>query len=123
MSKQQVKIKWEGQKVEARFRSAAADALLVAAEYLLTESQAVVPLDESILQQSGTATVDERELSAAVAYDTPYAVRQHEDLTARHAPGRQAKYLEIPMHRERRTIGRIIATQTRRRIAALGGTP
>lgn len=109
-------IKWEGRAVSAEYRGAAADALLIGAEFLLTESQAVAPLDESILVNSGVATVDEADLTSAVSYDTPYAVRQHEDLTFRHAPGRQAKYLEIPMIRNRRTIGRIIATQMRRRV-------
>ena len=30
----------------------------------------------------------------AVSYDTPYAVRQHEEVTWNHDAGRKAKYLE-----------------------------
>jgi len=49
-----------------------------------------------------------------VSYDTPYAVRQHEDLTLRHDPGRQAKYLEEPMQTERGTMLDLVATEIRR---------
>ncbi len=32
-----------------------------------------------------------------MSYDTPYAIRQHEELDYRHAEGRIAKYLELPL--------------------------
>ena len=35
---------------------------------------------------------------AAVSYDTPYAIRQHEDLSYKHDAGRKAKYLEDPLN-------------------------
>ena len=34
-----------------------------------------------------------------VGYQMPYAIYVHEDLTARHAPGKTAKYLERPARR------------------------
>ena len=33
-------------------------------------------------------------LTVVVSYDTPYALKQHEDTRLRHAPGRRAKWLE-----------------------------
>lgn len=117
MSTQKVEIKeWHGPTIAKQYKSAGADALLIAAEWLLQESNAGVPLDEGTLERSGVATVDEGRGIAAVSYDTPYAVRQHEDLTARHAPGRHAKYLELAMTRSRPKIIKIIQTQMKRRI-------
>jgi hypothetical protein len=49
-----------------------------------------------------------------VSYDTVYAVRQHEELTWRHDPGRQAKYLEQPYNTERPTMLALIAAAERR---------
>ena len=117
MSGPRVEIKdWNGPQIVRQMHSAAADALLFGAEFLLTEANANVPLDEGVLERSGVATVDEAKLKAAVSYNTPYAVRQHEDLTARHAPGRFAKWLELAMHRNRDRLGKIIQTQMRRRL-------
>ncbi|MEV8600443.1 minor capsid protein [Streptomyces griseoviridis] len=97
-----------------KIREGAARGLLLAAEHVLAQAQDLVPLDEGPLQQSGTATVDPGELTAAVAYDTPYAVRQHEELDYRHAPGRQAKYLEEPLNASRAEVAAIIAAAVRR---------
>lgn len=100
--------------VQRELRPAAVRGLQLAAEHVLTESQAVVPLDEGPLQNSGTATVDESSLTAAIAYDTPYAVRQHEELDYRHAPGRTAKYLETPLNAERDQVRALLAAELRR---------
>jgi hypothetical protein len=81
---------------------------------VLTQSRKVVPIEEATLERSGTATVDESSLTAAVAYDTPYAVRQHEELNYRHDPGRTAKYLERPLTEEAATVAAIIAAELRR---------
>lgn len=93
--------------------------LTLAAEHLLGEAVAVVPLLEGTLARSGKATVDEDTLTAAVSFNTVYAVAQHEELEYRHAPGRQAKYLEEPTIREAGTIKAILAQQIRE---ALGTT-
>jgi hypothetical protein len=95
-------------------RAGAVRGLRLAAEHLLAESRRIVPIEEATLERSGVATVDESSLTAAVSYDTPYAVRQHEELTYRHDAGRSAKYLERPMNEEAGTVGEIIAAQVRR---------
>ncbi|MFJ4009466.1 hypothetical protein [Streptomyces sp. NPDC090026] len=100
--------------VERALRPAAARGLLLSGEHVLGESQAVVPIDEAALSRSGTVSVDEGRLQAAVSYDTPYAARQHEEMDYRHAPGRQAKYLEQPLNASRRRIEAIFAAELRR---------
>jgi hypothetical protein len=103
-----------GRLVAGQMRAAAARGLLLGAEHVLTEAQNLVPLDEGALQNTGTASVDEGSLTAMVSYDTPYAARQHEELDWRHAPGRQAKYLEQPLNAERATVLDLVAAQMRR---------
>ena len=68
------------------------------AEYVLGEAIQQVPHEEGDLQSSGKVSVDEGSSRVAVSYDTPYAVRQHEDMTYQHDPGRKAKYLEDPLN-------------------------
>lgn len=81
-------------------------------EHVLAEAKKIVPLDEGTLQRSGKVEVDG--LNGAVSFDTPYAVRQHEELTWRHLPGRSAKYLEIPMNSERDIVLELMAVSLRR---------
>lgn len=81
-----------------------------AAEHLLETANRTAPIEEGTLIGSGTATVDVSgdRVRGVVAYDTPYAVRQHEDTTLRHDQGRRAKWLERTAHEEAPTIGRLI---------------
>jgi hypothetical protein len=53
-----------------------------------------------------------------VFYDTPYAVRQHEDVRLDHDPGRRAKWLERAFIERGRAAVDMIADRVRR---ALGG--
>ena len=69
-------------------------ALLEGAQLVLTDSDARVPFRDGYLQNSGRVSVDAANHRAAISYDMPYAVRQHEDQTLRHRNGREAKYLE-----------------------------
>jgi hypothetical protein len=94
-----------------RVGQAASRGLALAAEHILTESRRVVPIEEGTLERSGATSVDGNR--AAISYDTPYAVRQHEELAYRHDAGRQAKYLEEPMLAERDTALGIVAEQIR----------
>jgi len=108
------RIRWNGEQVLGRARAGAVRGLLLGAEHLLAESRKEVPIAEGTLERSGAATVDEHDLVAGVTYDTLYAARVHEDLTARHSPGRKAKFLEDPANREAAVIGELIAAQVRR---------
>ncbi|MDQ0854782.1 hypothetical protein QFZ79_002893 [Arthrobacter sp. V4I6] len=94
-------------------RAAAARGLAIAGEHVLGEAKKLVPIEEHILEESGTVTTDPANLKAAVVFDTPYAVPVHEDMTARHDEGRSAKYLESPLASEVNTVREIIARTIR----------
>lgn len=111
---QRTRLRWNGDAILAAARQGAARGLRLGAEHVLEASRRRVPIEEATLERSGTATVDEAALTAAVAYDTPYAVRQHEEMTYQHDAGRTAKYLELPMSEEADAVGEIIAAQVRR---------
>ncbi|MEU4178200.1 hypothetical protein [Streptomyces sp. NPDC026589] len=108
------RLTWNGDAVLKGTRAGAARGLRLGAEHVLQVSRGRAPIEEGTLERSGTATVDEQQLTAAVAYDTPYAVRQHEEMDYRHDAGRTAKYLEQPMAEEADTVGEIIAAEMRR---------
>lgn len=81
------------------------------AEHVLTEANMTVPHDEGTLERSGA--VDSDDLDAAVSYNTPYAVKQHEDMTLNHHGKGQAKWLENTLTGESQAVGEIIATAIR----------
>jgi len=107
-------VRWTGDQVADDLKRAAARGLAAWCEAILTESNSKVPIDEANLERTGMAQVDGNELKGAVDYDTPYAVRQHEDLTYRHAPGREAKYLEKALNSTRETGPEMVAVEMRR---------
>jgi hypothetical protein len=107
-----VRMEWNGPQVEAIEEAAAELGVELAAEHLLGVSRQRVPIEETTLERSGVATQDG--LRAAVSYDTVYAVRQHEELTWRHDPGRTAKYLEGPLDEESDVMLEIVAARIRR---------
>ncbi|MDQ0949332.1 hypothetical protein QFZ24_003255 [Streptomyces phaeochromogenes] len=111
---QRARLNFNGAAAMRGTRAGAVRGLRIAAEHVLTESRKVVPIEEATLERSGVATVDESQLTAAVSYDTPYAIRQHEELNYRHDPGRTAKYLEHPLTEQADNVAAIIAAQLRR---------
>jgi hypothetical protein len=81
-------------------RRGAIAALIIGSDHVLEEADRIVPIEEAVLQDSGDTEVDEAGLRAAIGYGgeaSAYAVKQHEDMTLQHDPGRQAKFLEQPM--------------------------
>jgi len=90
-------------------RAGAAAGLFRAAEHVLGVSNDLVPHDVGDLERSGATDVDAERLIAVIAYDTPYAVVQHEDLTLQHDEGRQAKYLETAVNTERKRVLELVA--------------
>jgi hypothetical protein len=110
-------LTWHGDAVLAQLREAMAKGITKGAEHLLGEANALVPHQEGTLERSGTATpADPDGLTATVTFDTPYAVTQHEDMTAQHDEGRQAKYLEQPANSEQDTMQALIAAEVRRAV-------
>lgn len=86
-----------------------------AVEHALTEANKHVPHDEGTLERSGqTGTAREGDdFIGSVSYDTPYAVKQHEDMTLSHDGKGQAKWLETSMSEEAGAMGQIVATAMR----------
>lgn len=116
-----VTMKWRGVEATAAERAGAARGLTLWAEHVLQQSVEIVPLLEGTLERSGAVSPANAEsLTAAVSYDTPYAVRQHEDLTYHHPNGRQAKYLETPLNASVDTGKALVAEEIH---AALTGGP
>src|SRR5690349_18292599 len=80
-------------------KDAAGDALFELVEAWGEAGNRTVPIEEGILQNSMTTAVDRAALTAAVGWGAgaarAYAVRQHEDTTLRHDPGRGPKWGEL----------------------------
>jgi hypothetical protein len=100
--------------VSAQVHAAAEEAVGAAAEHLLTEANRTVPLEEAILEHSGKVTQDGTR--AAISYDTPYAVVQHEKLELRHSRGRRAKWLELTLMEQAAAVRGFLAERLRRRL-------
>ncbi|MFD8685371.1 hypothetical protein [Streptomyces sp. NPDC059651] len=110
---QYTRFQYDGQRQwTGRGRRLASEGLERGLEHVLTEAQRIVPLEEGTLERSGRVSVDG--LDGAISFDTPYAVIQHEALDFRHLLGRTAKYLEIPMNRERQVVLDMMAVGLRR---------
>jgi hypothetical protein len=108
-----VSMQWQGRRLwTERGRQAASEGLTRALEHTLGVSNSRVPLDEGTLERSGKVIV--QGLSGLISYDTPYAVRQHEELDWQHLPGRRAKYLESAINDERDTNLALMAVPLRR---------
>lgn len=95
----------------------ALEGVTLAGENVLQKSNVHVPLLEGTLERSGQveAEIDGDSAVAAISYDTPYAVAQHEDMNYRHSQGRHAKFLEIAWNNSRDQTLAIVATSIRKR--------
>jgi hypothetical protein len=107
-------FRWDGETVGEKMIAGAARGLHILGEHVLAISNDRVPFDEATLQRSGEVHVDEQTLEASITYDTPYAVRQHEDLTLNHPNGRRAKYLESAWRENAHLAPELIGNQIRR---------
>lgn len=73
------------------------------ANAVLNESKKIVPVDTGTLKDSGRVErpkVDEDGIEVEITYGgaaSRYALIVHENMNARHADGKSAKYLEIPV--------------------------
>lgn len=114
-------LEWRGDEAIARVTAGAILGLNKAAEALLADSKALVPVDSGDLRRSGAvvqATMSDPQ--SAVTYNTPYAVKQHEDLSLHHPPTpnpkAQAKYLEAPARQNADKYSAIVAAEIRREV-------
>ncbi|MFJ7208230.1 hypothetical protein ACIQWR_32475 [Streptomyces sp. NPDC098789] len=110
------RLRWSGDAASAAIHSGLLRGLTLAGELTLQATRQRVPIAEGTLERSGATSVDEATMTAAVSYDTPYAVRMHEDMTAQHSPGRTAKYIEAVLPEVAGEVQAVIAAQVRREL-------
>ncbi len=110
-------------KVRTRFHEHAMDALMEGAQVVLDRSSELVPVQGEpdtdggvTLAESGhVSKVSEgRPLVAAVSYEGPYAIYQHEGFEFKHPTGGQAKYLETALNESTGTATEKIGDALRR---------
>lgn len=125
---------WRGQQAKAAMRRGAARGLKAMADDVYERSQSLIPeapgdvRGSGYMKKTGRVEVDERELRAMVSYDSPprradgrsqsrsVIVFIHEDMNAKHAEGKQAKFLEVPLSEATRLGGEVIARSVRREL-------
>ena len=89
-------MKWYGDEVIKKIHEAQVKALRDSVEHLLTEANKTNPYREGTLERSGSTDVDEISMQASVYYDTPYAIRVHEEPGLRYTdPKARWKWLEM----------------------------
>lgn len=84
--------------------------------FLQRESQKIVPVDLNNLRPGAeTRNIGGKGFAAdiAVMYFAIYSIFVHEDLEAKHKPGKKAKYLEGPAREKRSDILKIIAQESK----------
>lgn len=110
-----VNVVWSDRNLANRARQAFKVAASEGLEHILRESILIAPLDESTLHQSGGTSVAEniRGVEGAVYFDTPYAVRLHENPEYNFQNGRVGKYLEIVVNQEKAAVENYIRNRIR----------
>ena len=107
------RFKWRGEEAERLIRETAFQAIRDGAEAILTEAIDETPIDTGTLRRSGTVTEAPQENTVYVSFNTPYARRQHEDLTLNHPRGGKAKYLEDPFKRNAEKVEQLVAQRVK----------
>jgi outer membrane receptor protein involved in Fe transport len=100
----------------ARAPTVAAAVSRAQADAILARSNELVPVDSGELRDSG-AVVEDGRGGASVVYTSGHALVVHEDLSARHPNGGQAKFLETAVAE----IGASSDLAAQAAAAALGG--
>ncbi len=101
-------LKWNGPAVKKAAHKAGMKALYKGAEAILSEAIDEVPLESGTLERSGAITEVPSECAVYISFNTPYARKQHEDLTLHHVEGRKAKYLEDPFKRNVQKVMKLV---------------
>lgn len=93
----QIMIKLDKPLIKKVVKAGGRKAIWSALDYLAQQSKEQVPLDQGTLKASCAVDVNEDGTEGTVSYDTPYAVRWHEN-DANFQRGRKKKYLEDPLN-------------------------
>ena len=89
--------------------------LIMAGLFLQREAQLIVPVDTTDLKESANTRPEGKgmDTQVVVSFGTEYAVYVHENLEARHAPGKQAKFLETPLREKGDRMAEIVVETMR----------
>lgn len=98
------RVKWDDSLAKRIAQQAAIKAAETMAEKIRGISEDEAPHATGTMERSSTVKAEGNKI--IIAYNTPYAIKQHEDLTLRHpdptnpisSSGRKAKYLEDPFN-------------------------
>jgi len=105
-----MRLTWRGNQVTNAVKQAILQGLRDGAEHILTESIDECPIESGTLRRSGKVTeIDEKLI---ISYDTPYATKQHEDMSLQHIDGK-AKFLEDPFNRNQQRVLDLIRNRIR----------
>ena len=132
--------KWRIKEAVNIAEEAGLKALRTGAEAILTEAIDETPIETGTLRRSGTVTVgalpDGAQVYAAadagsemkdafpreegkekvvyISFNTPYALKQHEELDFEHPVGGKAKYLEDPFNRMKKKVIKMAKQQIKK---------
>ena len=95
--------------VLARIQQAKTQALSDGAEHILQTASRTIPLEEGVMLGSGTTAVAGDASAAGYTDVFGKLIKQHEDLSLQHDPGRQGKWLEHAGNQEAGNILQFIA--------------
>jgi len=97
-------------KFNKRYQTRFKMGMVLAGLFLQRKSQKIVPIDLGPLKESAFTRAFGHgfDTDVIVGYTMAYAIYVHEDLEARHAPGKEAKFLEKPARENRLQILEII---------------
>lgn len=111
------KVKWYGEDIKEITKSAVGLGVFQGLNHIKNEANILTPIETGALRNSATVKMVS-ETQGFIFYDTPYAIRQHEELTYRHDHPTRAKYLEIPfiteMDKVMKFIGNKIGSEYKR---------
>ena len=93
-----VKVNLNKALIKSTVKSGSKKATWMGLDHLASVSKEQVPLEQGPLKNSCYVDVNEDGSQGTVSYDTPYAVKQHEETWYHHQRGRKAKYLEDPVN-------------------------
>jgi hypothetical protein len=111
-----VRARFDTGRVTRQARRAVALGLNKWLDKVAAQSQREVPKDTLDLRDSMVLVrATAQQPTVAIGYDTPYALRQHEELSYQHpTPGTKAKYVEDPIADWRPKIGAFLAREAQR---------
>lgn len=108
--KAKVTVKWNDSKAIKLMNEALTSGIKDACEYILQESNKIAPIDEGTLIRSGNIDVESSpKPKGCIYYDTPYAIRLHENPQYSFQNNREGKYLEKTVKDERKAVQRFLS--------------